>query len=75
MSDAQSVTGEENSTTREKDHLVAGKPLTYVERISRPTMTVYSPTVKNTGAALAVFPGSGFKFWLSTSKAQRCGTG
>src|SRR5260370_722002 len=49
--DAQPVTGPETSTTREKDHLVAGKPWTYVERVSRPTMTVYSPAGKNTGAA------------------------
>ena len=58
--DAQPVTGPETST-REKDHLVAGKPWTYVERVSLPTMTVYSPTGKNTGAAVVVFPGGGYK--------------
>ena len=51
-----------DSTTREKDHFVAGKPWTYVERVSRPTMTVYSPTGKNTGAAVVVFPGGGY--WI-----------
>src|SRR5947209_305811 len=60
--DAQSVTGPETSTTREKDHLVAGKPWVYVERVSRPTMTVYSPTGRNTGAAVVVFPGGGY--WI-----------
>jgi acetyl esterase/lipase len=60
--DAQPVTAPETSTTREKDHLVAGNPWVYVERVSRPTMTVYSPTGKNTGAAVVVFPGGGY--WI-----------
>jgi acetyl esterase/lipase len=58
--DSQPVTGPETSTTIEKDHLVAGQPWTYVERVSQPTMTVYSPTGKNTGAAVVVFPGGGY---------------
>jgi acetyl esterase/lipase len=93
--DSQPVTGpetSETSTTREKDqpplmsslrHLVAGKPWTYVERVSRPTMTVYSPEGKNTGVAVVVLPGGGFQFlsidiegteacdWL-TSKGITC---
>jgi acetyl esterase/lipase len=81
--DAQPVTGPETSTTREKDHLVAGKPWTYVENVSRPTMTVYSPTGKNMGAAVVVFPGGGYQIlaidlegtevcdWL-TSKGITC---
>lgn len=59
--DAAQVTGPESSTTREHDHLVAGKPWTYLERVSRPTMTVYSPAGKNTGAAVVVFPGGGYQ--------------
>ena len=31
-----------------------------VDNVSRPTMTVYSPKVKNTGAAVVVFPGGGY---------------
>lgn len=58
--DESPVTGPETSTTRKQDHLVAGKPWTYVERVSRPTMTVYSPTGENTGAAVVVFPGGGY---------------
>jgi acetyl esterase/lipase len=58
--DAQPVTGPETSTMREKDHLVAGRPWTYVERVLRPTMTVYSPRANNTGAAVVVFPGGGY---------------
>jgi acetyl esterase/lipase len=40
--------------------LVGGKPWIYVARVSRPTITVYSPTVGNTGAAVVVFPGGGY---------------
>ena len=32
-----------------------------VTNVSRPTMTVYSPTGKNTGVAVVVFPGGGFQ--------------
>ena len=43
------------------DHLVAGRPWTYISNVSRPTLTVYSPTGKNTGAAVIVFPGGGYQ--------------
>jgi acetyl esterase/lipase len=42
--------------------LVAGKPWTAVVYVSQPTITVYSPSGKNTGAAVVVFPGGGYKF-------------
>lgn len=32
-----------------------------VENVSRPTMTVYSPSGKNTGVAMVVFPGGGYQ--------------
>ncbi len=32
-----------------------------VDNVSRPTMTVYSPQGKNTGAAVVVFPGGGYQ--------------
>jgi acetyl esterase/lipase len=41
--------------------LVAGKPWLAVERVSQPTMTVYSAQGKNTGAAVIVFPGGGYE--------------
>jgi acetyl esterase/lipase len=59
--DAQSVKSPETSTTTEKDDMVAGKPYTYVEHVSLPTLTVYSPTSRNTGAAVVVFPGGGYE--------------
>ena len=54
-----------------------------VDNVSRPTMTVYSPKGKNTGAAVVVFPGGGYQIlaidlegtevcdWL-TSKGITC---
>src|SRR6478609_6805240 len=40
--------------------LVAGKSATEVDNVTQPTMTIYSPKGKNTGAAVTVFPGGGF---------------
>jgi acetyl esterase/lipase len=57
----QRVSGAEVATTTGNDHLVAGKPWTYIENVSRPTITVYSPAGKNTGAAMIVFPGGGYR--------------
>jgi acetyl esterase/lipase len=62
--DAQPVEGPEESgtvvDTGGSKHLVAGRPWIYVNRVSQPTMTVYSPEGKNTGAAVIVFPGGGY---------------
>jgi acetyl esterase/lipase len=41
--------------------LVAGKAWTWVAYVTRPTLTVYSPRGKNTGAAVVVLPGGGFE--------------
>src|SRR5579871_3340181 len=60
--DAQAVSSPEDETRMEIDPLVAGRPWVYVGKVSRPTMTVYSPTGKNTGAAVVVFPGGGY--WI-----------
>lgn len=40
--------------------LVGGKPWIYVDSVSKPTITVYSPATNNTGAAVLVFPGGGY---------------
>jgi acetyl esterase/lipase len=55
------VPGPEDVQTTGKDELVAGKPYVWVKNVTRPTMTVYSPTGKNTGVAVVVFPGGGFE--------------
>lgn len=79
--DARPVAGPEIVTT--KKSLVAGRPWVAVERVSRPTMTVYSPKGTNTGVAVVVFPGGGYRIlaidlegtevcdWL-TSKGITC---
>jgi acetyl esterase/lipase len=59
--DAQPVAGPEYARAAAgKDSLVAGRPWVAVENVSQPTMTVYSPRGKNTGAAVVVFPGGSY---------------
>ena len=81
--DAQPVAGPEDDAKTVTDWLVAGRPWVSVRGVSRPTMTVYSPAAKNTGAAVVVFPGGGYQIlaidlegsevcdWL-TSKGITC---
>jgi len=81
--DAQPSARPQFETTKPGESLVARKPWVYVENVSRPTMTVYSPQGKNTGAAMVVFPGGGYQIlaidlegtevcdWL-TSKGITC---
>jgi acetyl esterase/lipase len=81
--DSQPVSGPEYAVTVTGKDLVAGRPWIAVENVSRPTMTVYSPKGKNTGAAVVVFPGGGYTIlaidlegsevcdWL-TSKGVTC---
>ncbi|NYF90542.1 alpha/beta hydrolase [Tunturiibacter empetritectus] len=59
--DGRLMTGPEKMESVGGESLVAGKPWLAVERVSQPTMTVYSPTGKNTGAAVIVFPGGGYE--------------
>ena len=60
--DAQPMPGSEYmASTGPKNELVAGKPYVYLGNISQPTLTVYSPKGRNTGAAVLVLPGGGFE--------------
>jgi len=59
--DAAPSEGPEVDTTTSKDELIAGKPLIRLGNVSIPTMTVYPPKGKNTGAAVVVFPGGGYR--------------
>ena len=80
--DLQPAAGPEDLVT-DRDSLVAGKPVSAVRNVTRPTMTVFSPEGKNTGAAVVVFPGGGYQIlaidlegtevcdWL-TSKGITC---
>jgi acetyl esterase/lipase len=58
--DAKPMPGPEYATSNPKS-LVGGKPVVAVSNVSQPTMTVYAPSAKNTGAAVVVFPGGGFQ--------------
>jgi acetyl esterase/lipase len=58
--DATANPGIERDTTTEKDNLIAGRPLVRLGNVSIPTLTLYSPKGKNTGAAVIVFPGGGY---------------
>lgn len=59
MPDAIPVIKPESVKTATK--FVAGKPWIWTADVSQPTITIYSPKVKNTGAAVVVFPGGGFE--------------
>jgi acetyl esterase/lipase len=59
--DAKSPAGPEVDTTTAKDALIAGKPLIRLGNVSVPTMTVYPAKRENTGAAVVVFPGGGYR--------------
>ena len=59
--DALKAAGAERVASAGPDKLVGGRQWTYIEAVSRPTMTVYSPSGKNTGAAVVVFPGGGYR--------------
>jgi acetyl esterase/lipase len=50
----------EADMTTAKDNLIAGKPLIRLGNVSVPTLTVYSPAGKNSGAAVVVFPGGAY---------------
>ena len=53
--------GPDGETSAAGGSSVAGRPWLQVRNVSRPTLTVYSPTGKNTGAAVVVFPGGGYQ--------------
>lgn len=57
--DARPLPGPEYA--RKSTGLIAGKTAVAVSNVSQPTMTVYAPKGKNTGAAVVVFPGGGFE--------------
>ena len=57
--DLRPVPGPDTVTLSEE--LLTGKPVTSVTNVTRPTMTVYAPEGKSTGAAVLVIPGGGFE--------------
>ncbi len=59
--DAKPAAGPEEDVRSRDDRPVAGRPWLEVDNVTRPTMTVYSPSGANTGAAVVVFPGGGYR--------------
>jgi acetyl esterase/lipase len=59
--DASPVADSEVTTIVEEREFVAGRPWLYIEKVSKPTMTIYSPPGINTGVAVVVFPGGGYQ--------------
>src|SRR5262249_20258173 len=53
--------GPDSESVATAEKLIAGRPLKYIERVSRPTLTVYAPSGTNSGAAVIVFPGGGYR--------------
>jgi len=51
----------EADMTTAKDNLIAGRPVVRLGNVSTPTLTVYQPKGKSTGAAVVVFPGGGYQ--------------
>ena len=49
-----------NALNGGKPKLVGGKPYSYIENVTQPTITIYSPAKNNTGTAVIVYPGGGF---------------
>jgi acetyl esterase/lipase len=58
---AQPSPGPEIDTTTPKEPLIAGKPIVRLGNVSAPTLTLYKPTGKNTGATVVVFPGGAYR--------------
>jgi len=59
--DPQPVAGPEAAKVTGKEFLIAGRPAVGVSNVTRPTLTVYSPSGTQTGAAVVVFPGGGYQ--------------
>jgi hypothetical protein len=59
--DPQPVRGPEYTQMSGNDFLPGGRPAVGVSDVTRPTITVYSPKGKNTGAAVVVFPVGGYQ--------------
>lgn len=51
----------EADMTTAKDHVIAGRPVIRLGNVATPTLTLYSPKGKHTGAAVVVFPGGGYR--------------
>ena len=51
----------EVDATTAKDNVIAGKAVIRLTNVSSPTITLYAPKGKNSGAAVVVFPGGAYR--------------
>ena len=58
--DAAAVVAAGPEMAETDSNLIGGKTVQSVYNVTRPTITVYSPKGRNTGAAVIVFPGGGY---------------
>ncbi|MFL6447547.1 MAG: alpha/beta hydrolase [Bryobacteraceae bacterium] len=59
--DAKPAAGPERNVTTAQSQLSGGKPVIRVSDVVSPTITRYPPKGKNTGVAVLVFPGGGYR--------------
>lgn len=55
------ATGPEKDTTTSKDGLIAGRSVIRLGNVASPTLALFQPKHNNTGAAVLVFPGGGYR--------------
>ena len=53
--------GPEGDMTTAKDGKPGGRSVVRIGNVSNPTLTLYKPKGNNTGAAVVVFPGGGYR--------------
>lgn len=53
--------GPEIDATTTKDRQVAGKPVVRLTNVANPTITLYPPSGKSSGAGIVVFPGGSYR--------------
>ena len=59
--DATPPAGPEKNMTTAKDPLTGGRPVVRLTNVATPTITLYQPKGKATGATVVVFPGGGYQ--------------
>jgi acetyl esterase/lipase len=59
--DSKSAPGPEGDQTTAKDGSPGGKSVVRLGNVTNPTITLYTPKGNNTGAAVVVFPGGGYR--------------
>jgi acetyl esterase/lipase len=55
----------ETDTTKPTDNTISGRRVVRLTNVTAPTLTVYPPHGENTGAAVLVFPGGGYRILVT----------